>query len=192
MPADIAASLGALSLSTGGAPPPPPAPRDPRGGQLLATSTFGGEPQGYRTLASLSEQEQMQVQLARSTRWGTALSSKVNLPYSIDFRAACGANLVTQHPGVQLALHENSVSVFLGGETWRDRALSRHKVDGFLPQPWGVNFSIFSTWDVNLSKVPEARCCLISQNVFINWFYKVKPPTKSSTYCSLLLIKILS
>ena len=30
-----------------------------------------------------------------STRWSTTLSSKVNLPHAINFRALCGANLVT-------------------------------------------------------------------------------------------------
>ena len=34
------------------------------------------------------------------TRWSTTLSSKVNLPHAINFRALCGANLVTLHPGV--------------------------------------------------------------------------------------------
>ena len=29
------------------------------------------------------------------TRWSTTLSSKVNLPHVINFRALCGANLVT-------------------------------------------------------------------------------------------------
>jgi hypothetical protein len=28
-------------------------------------------------------------------RWSTHLSSKVNLPYAIDFKASCGAYLVT-------------------------------------------------------------------------------------------------
>ena len=35
-------------------------------------------------------------------------------------------------------------------------------------------------------------CRLISHNEFIDWFEKVNSPTKSSTYCSLLLIRILS
>ena len=30
-----------------------------------------------------------------STRWTTTLSAKVNLPHGINFRALCGANLVT-------------------------------------------------------------------------------------------------
>ena len=52
--------MAAFSLSN--APPPPAAPR---GGGNLATSNFEGEEQhGYRTLGSLSEQEQIQVPLA--------------------------------------------------------------------------------------------------------------------------------
>ena len=35
-----------------------------------------------------------------STRWSTTLSSKVNLPHAINFRASCGADLVTLHPVV--------------------------------------------------------------------------------------------
>ena len=32
------------------------------------------------------------------TRWSPNLSSKVNVPHVIDFRALCGSNLVTCHP----------------------------------------------------------------------------------------------
>ena len=35
-----------------------------------------------------------------STRWSTTLSSKVNLPHAIKFRALCGENLVTLHVGL--------------------------------------------------------------------------------------------
>ena len=39
----------------------------------------------------------------------------------------------------------------------------------------------------------DVRCSnLVSQNVFVGGFKKVNPPTKSSTYCLLLRIKILS
>jgi len=30
-----------------------------------------------------------------TARWSTALSSKVNLPHAVNFKALCGANLVT-------------------------------------------------------------------------------------------------
>ena len=33
-----------------------------------------------------------------STRWSTALSSKVNLPHAVNFRAVCGASLTTYPP----------------------------------------------------------------------------------------------
>jgi len=35
-----------------------------------------------------------------ATRWSTPVSSKVNLPHAIDFRALCGANFVTYHSKV--------------------------------------------------------------------------------------------
>ena len=38
------------------------------------------------------------IHLLPATRWSATLSSKVNLPYVIDYRASCGANLVTEHP----------------------------------------------------------------------------------------------
>ena len=46
--------------------------------------------------------------------------------------------------------------------------------------------------DVAENREGRARCSLISQNSSINKFQKVNSPTKSSTYCLLLLIKILS
>jgi len=36
------------------------------------------------------------LQLAESTQWSTTLSSKVNLPHTINVRALCAANLVTR------------------------------------------------------------------------------------------------
>ena len=42
----------------------------------------------------------MLAEVARTTRWSTALAAKVNLPHAIDFGALCGANLVTLHPGI--------------------------------------------------------------------------------------------
>ena len=33
--------------------------------------------------------------MGHTTRWSTTLASKVNLPHAINFRALCGANLVT-------------------------------------------------------------------------------------------------
>ena len=44
---------------------------------------------------------------ALPTQWSTILSSKVNLPHIINFRAICAANLVTKHPR------------FGCGRTWR-------------------------------------------------------------------------
>ena len=36
-----------------------------------------------------------------SLRWAATLSSKVNLPDEMNFRALGGANLVTLHPGIE-------------------------------------------------------------------------------------------
>ena len=56
----------------------------------------------------------------------------------------------------------------------------------------------FNVPGVNVTDEDRARCVprapylsLISQNVSIAWFQKVNSPTKSSTYCLLLLITVL-
>ena len=44
-----------------------------------------------------------------TTRWGTTHSSKVNLPHLADFRALCGANLVTRWPRSPRNREERSI-----------------------------------------------------------------------------------
>ena len=44
---------------------------------------------------------QLSSAMSSTTRWSTTPSSKVNLPHTINVRSLCGANLVTQHPGIR-------------------------------------------------------------------------------------------
>ena len=46
--------------------------------------------------------------MSSTTRWSTTLSSKVNLPHTIDFGALCGANLVTSTPRTESCPNESS------------------------------------------------------------------------------------
>jgi len=58
-----------------------------------------------------------------STRWTTSLSSKLNLPHAINFRAVCGAHVVTLRSKMkQRNLRGHTCGYHVGGDAERRRA----------------------------------------------------------------------
>ena len=64
-------------------------------------------------------------QTAGTTRWSTTLSSKLNLQYSVGFRASCGANLVT--PPSNVARNEAFVLIRVVAENPIDITCCGHR-----------------------------------------------------------------
>ena len=78
---------------------------DPFAGIALSIDHFGIAMSSDYSARALKAQDQirriMNEDARVSTSWTSILRLRVNLPHPINFRALCGANLVTLPPGIQ-------------------------------------------------------------------------------------------
>jgi len=70
------------------------------------------------------------------TRWTATLSSKVNLPHIINFRALCRANLVTRPPKIQGGRNPCGPP---SGTQWASKRISARMLVETFPQKVGVS-----------------------------------------------------